>query len=182
MSLSKSSCRSACTRPMPRLPVGTSICRRAMRTSAAIEVCDFTFGNPHEMPLPNLVAAIRQRAIHDRTGSPKTSEESRRLFSPACQPRARACLRAADIALTAGAFAPSWWRSVCCSMPATRPCSPSRPGSATSRCACGRCGTAQGCPEGALIRSRPCGDRGRDRAEDAARDRQLAAQSDRAYL
>ena len=30
-------------------------------------VADFTFGNPHEMPLPGLVAAIRERAVpHDK--------------------------------------------------------------------------------------------------------------------
>src|SRR5215510_1027951 len=30
------------------------------------ETCDFTFGNPHEMPLDGIVAAIRERALpHD---------------------------------------------------------------------------------------------------------------------
>ena len=24
-------------------------------------ICDFTFGNPHEMPLPGIVAALRER-------------------------------------------------------------------------------------------------------------------------
>src|SRR5258708_38915121 len=26
-------------------------------------ICDFTFGNPHEMPLPGIVAALRERAV-----------------------------------------------------------------------------------------------------------------------
>ena len=26
-------------------------------------ICDFTFGNPHEMPLPGIVAALRRRAL-----------------------------------------------------------------------------------------------------------------------
>jgi hypothetical protein len=36
--------------------------RYAERRTAA-GVCDFTFGNPHEMPLPGLVEAIRCHAI-----------------------------------------------------------------------------------------------------------------------
>ena len=26
-------------------------------------ICDFTFGNPHEMPLTGIVAALRERAV-----------------------------------------------------------------------------------------------------------------------
>ena len=39
-------------------------------------ICDFTFGNPHEMPLKGIVTAIRERAIpHDKNWfAYKTSE------------------------------------------------------------------------------------------------------------
>src|SRR5580692_7826313 len=39
-------------------------------------ICDFTFGNPHEMPLPGIVAALRERALpHDKNWfAYKTSE------------------------------------------------------------------------------------------------------------
>src|SRR5262245_29850043 len=41
------------------------------------DICDFTFGNPHEMPLGGLVSAIRDRAVpHDKNWfAYKTSEE-----------------------------------------------------------------------------------------------------------
>ena len=40
------------------------------------DICDFTFGNPHEMPLAGLVTAIRERAIpqHKDWFAYKTSE------------------------------------------------------------------------------------------------------------
>jgi aspartate aminotransferase len=40
-------------------------------------VCDFTFGNPHEMPIEGIVSAIRERAIpHDKNWfAYKTNEE-----------------------------------------------------------------------------------------------------------
>jgi aspartate aminotransferase len=46
------------------------------------DVCDFTFGNPHEMPLPGLVSALRERALpHDKNWfAYKTSEEEPRAF------------------------------------------------------------------------------------------------------
>ena len=61
--------------------------------------------------------------------------------------------------------------------------SPSRPGSATSRC----CSPPTPCRvkvplKAPSLRSRPRGDRGGDRAEDAARHRQHAAQPDRPHL
>jgi aspartate aminotransferase len=39
-------------------------------------ICDFTFGNPHELPLPGIVAALRERAVaHDKNWfAYKTSE------------------------------------------------------------------------------------------------------------
>jgi aspartate aminotransferase len=72
------------------------------------DVCDFTFGNPHEMPLDGLVAAIRKHALpHDKNWfAYKSSEEA---------PQAHLAERVgaelglpfepADVALTAGAFA-----------------------------------------------------------------------------
>lgn len=73
-------------------------------------ISDFTFGNPHEMPLPGLVEAIRAEAIPQDEDwfAYKTSEE---------EPRATAARRLsdelglpfepADLALTSGAFAAS---------------------------------------------------------------------------
>ena len=47
-------------------------------------ISDFTFGNPHEMPLKGIVAAIRERTIpHDKDWfAYKTSEEVPQRFSP----------------------------------------------------------------------------------------------------
>ena len=47
-------------------------------------ICDLTFGNPHEFPLPGLVEAIRERAIpHDKDWfAYKTSRRSRRPSWP----------------------------------------------------------------------------------------------------
>ena len=71
-------------------------------------ICDFTFGNPHEMPLPGLVEAIRRHAIplNKDWFAYKTSEAgpqaflAERLtleFSLSFEPE--------DVALTNGAFA-----------------------------------------------------------------------------
>jgi len=45
-------------------------------------ICDFTFGNPHEMPLEGIVNAIRERAIpHDKNWfAYKTSEREPQAF------------------------------------------------------------------------------------------------------
>jgi len=45
-------------------------------------ICDFTFGNPHEMPLEGIVKAIRERAIpHDKNWfAYKTSEQDQQAF------------------------------------------------------------------------------------------------------
>jgi aspartate aminotransferase len=55
-------------------------------------ICDFTFGNPHEMPFEGLVAAIRERAIpHDknwaaaRHSSPIDQEAKPQPLANACQ-------------------------------------------------------------------------------------------------
>jgi len=71
-------------------------------------ICDFTFGNPHEMPLEGLVAALRERvAPKDQNWfAYKTSEEEPQTFL-AQQLRLELALpfEPADIALTSGAFA-----------------------------------------------------------------------------
>ena len=71
-------------------------------------ICDLPFGNPHEMPLPGIVAAIRARAIpHDKDWfAYKTSEEKPQAFLAAQVSRELGlAFEPADIALTAGAFA-----------------------------------------------------------------------------
>jgi aspartate aminotransferase len=71
-------------------------------------ISDFTFGNPHEMPLEGIVAAIRDRAIpHDKNWfAYKTSEETPQRFVAETLGRELGLpFEPADIALTAGAFA-----------------------------------------------------------------------------
>jgi len=71
-------------------------------------ICDFTFGNPHEMPLGGLVQALRERAVpHDKNWfAYKTSEEAPQVFLADRLSRELALpFEPADIALTAGAFA-----------------------------------------------------------------------------
>jgi aspartate aminotransferase len=71
-------------------------------------VCDFTFGNPHEMPLPALVTALRERAVpHDKNWfAYKTSEaEPQAFLADALGRELGLAFEPADIALTAGAFA-----------------------------------------------------------------------------
>jgi aspartate/methionine/tyrosine aminotransferase len=72
------------------------------------DTCDFTFGNPHEMPLGGLVSAIRERALpHDKNWfAYKTSEaESQALLAESVGRELGLSFEPADIALTAGAFA-----------------------------------------------------------------------------
>src|SRR5258706_16472836 len=71
-------------------------------------IADFTFGNPHEMPLPGLVAAIRERAVpHDKNWfAYKTSEAEPRAFLAERVGRELGlAFEPEDIALTNGAFA-----------------------------------------------------------------------------
>jgi aspartate aminotransferase len=70
-------------------------------------ISDFTFGNPHEMPLPGLVSAIRERAIpHDKNWyAYKTNEEDTQAFLADHVGRELGLAFApADFAITAGAF------------------------------------------------------------------------------
>jgi len=71
-------------------------------------VSDFTFGNPHEMPLPGLVAAIREHALpHNKDWfAYNTSEEKPQPFLAEHVGRELGlAFDPADIALTNGAFA-----------------------------------------------------------------------------
>ncbi len=71
-------------------------------------VCDFTFGNPHELPLPGLVAAIRAHAQpHDKNWfAYKTSEAVPQTFvADHLRRDLGLAFEPADIALTTGAFA-----------------------------------------------------------------------------
>jgi len=72
------------------------------------DICDFTFGNPHEMPLDGLVKALRDRAVpHDKNWfAYKTSEVEPQAFLAESLSRELALpFVPADIALTTGAFA-----------------------------------------------------------------------------
>jgi aspartate aminotransferase len=73
-----------------------------------LDISDFTFGNPHEMPLSGLVNAIREHAIpRDKNWfAYKTSEEEPQAFLAETLKRELGLpFEPADIALTAGAFA-----------------------------------------------------------------------------
>jgi aspartate aminotransferase len=71
-------------------------------------ICDFTFGNPHEMPLPGLVEAIRRHAIplNKDWFAYKTSEPEPQAFLAERLTRELSLpFEPEDIALTNGAFA-----------------------------------------------------------------------------
>ena len=71
-------------------------------------ISDFTFGNPHELPLPGIVSAIRERAEpRDKNWfAYKTSEDEPQTFLAEHVGREiELDFEPADIALTAGAFA-----------------------------------------------------------------------------
>jgi aspartate aminotransferase len=73
-----------------------------------LDTCDFTFGNPHDMPLDRLVSAIRERAVpQDKNWfAYKTSEQRAQDFIAERMGRELGLpFEPADIALTAGAFA-----------------------------------------------------------------------------
>jgi aspartate aminotransferase len=71
-------------------------------------IADFTFGNPHEMPLAGLVTAIREGALPQNKDwfAYKSSEEAPQAFLAAEVGKELGLpLEPADVALTAGAFA-----------------------------------------------------------------------------
>ena len=71
-------------------------------------ICDFTFGNPHEMPLEGIVNAIRERAIpHDKNWfAYKTSEQGPQAFvAERLSRELDLTFEPGDVALTTGAFA-----------------------------------------------------------------------------
>jgi len=71
-------------------------------------ICDFTFGNPHELPLLGIIKAIRDRAIpHDKNWfAYKTSETEPQAFLAEHVGRELGlAFEPEDIALTTGAFA-----------------------------------------------------------------------------
>jgi len=70
-------------------------------------ISDFTFGNPHEMPLQGIVTAIREAALpHDKDWfAYKTSEDAPRAFVAEVLAKELGLpFEAEDVALTAGAF------------------------------------------------------------------------------
>jgi aspartate aminotransferase len=72
------------------------------------DISDFTFGNPHEMPLAGIVSAIREAAIPQNKDwfAYKTSEESPQAFlAEAVGKELGLPFEPSDIALTNGAFA-----------------------------------------------------------------------------
>lgn len=71
-------------------------------------IADFTFGNPHEMPLDGIVSAIREGAVPQNKDwfAYKTSEEAPQAFLAETVSRELGLpFEPPDIALTAGAFA-----------------------------------------------------------------------------
>src|SRR5215813_10736419 len=73
-------------------------------------IADFTFGNPQEMPLPGLVAAIREQAIPQNKDwfAYKTSEEAPQTFlAERLSQELELPFEPSDVALTSGA-------SFCC--------------------------------------------------------------------
>lgn len=71
-------------------------------------ISDFTFGNPHEMPLGGIVDALRDRAVpHDKNWfAYKTSEDEPRAFlAERMSAELGLAFEPEDIALTPGAFA-----------------------------------------------------------------------------
>jgi aspartate aminotransferase len=72
------------------------------------DIADFTFGNPHEMPLPGIVSAIREAAVPQNKDwfAYKTSEEAPQAFLAAEVGKELGLpFEPPDIALTSGAFA-----------------------------------------------------------------------------
>jgi aspartate aminotransferase len=88
-------------------PVGEFFETRQRWMADRPEVCDFTFGNPHEMPLPGLVAALRRSVEPERPDwfAYKTSEaEPRSVIAEALRRELDLAFEPEDVALTQGAF------------------------------------------------------------------------------
>ena len=148
------------------------------------EVCDFTFGNPHEMPLPGLVAALR-RSVEPRarTGSPtRPARRSRAtVIAEALRRELGLAFEPEDVALTQGAFGAIAlaFRLV---MDARR--RGRHPGAGLvllrADAARRRPRSGQGRARARPLRPRPRGDRRGDHAPDPDGGRQLAEQPHRA--
>lgn len=70
-------------------------------------ICDFTFGNPHEFPLPGLVEAIQRRSVPQNKDwyAYKTSEEEPRAFlAESLSAELGLPFEPDDVAMTSGAF------------------------------------------------------------------------------
>ena len=77
------------------------------RTAGGGDFCDFTFGNPHEMPLPGLVAALRKSVEPEREDwfAYKASEaEPRAVIADALSRELGLGFEPEDVTLTQGAF------------------------------------------------------------------------------
>jgi aspartate aminotransferase len=88
-------------------PVGTFFRAHQARTAGRTDFCDFTFGNPHEMPLPGLVAALRA-SVEPRSEdwfAYKASEtEPRAVIADALTREIGLDFAPEDVTLTQGAF------------------------------------------------------------------------------
>ncbi|MES0827012.1 hypothetical protein [Ruegeria sp. SCP11] len=85
-------------------------------------VADFTFGNPHEMPLPSVVDALKTHAEPQSVDwfAYKTNEaDPCALLADALSQELGLPFEAEDIALTKGAFGPSRCVSPCFLSPET---------------------------------------------------------------
>jgi aspartate aminotransferase len=83
-------------------------CSRYADRRGEPNICDFTFGNPHEMPLPGLVEAIRHHAVpHNKDWfAYKASEpEPQAFLAERLSQELSLPFEPADIALTNGGFA-----------------------------------------------------------------------------
>ena len=149
-------------------------------------ICDLTFGNPHEFPLPGLVEAIRERAIPARQGLVRLQDLGGgaaglpgRGRRPRARPRLRAgrhrpdggCVRRHRGGDPAGAGPRRRGDLLAAALVLLRADAARR-----------RRRAAPGRPDAGPVRSRPGGDRGGDRPAHAAGHRQHAAQPDRPDL
>ena len=78
------------------------------RAEGRPDACDFTFGNPHEMPLPGLVAALHQSVeprSEDWFAYKANEAEPREVVAAALGRELGLAFDPEDIAMTAGAFA-----------------------------------------------------------------------------